>query len=119
MQPYTGEYVQSRMSCLNRGLIDEMMFTTELSRKTSNGTWRLGLNEWFYDIDYTSNTTMYDQSVPMDGSYPVRLYNPNYQNTPGRVYGANGYYYDFNKMRQNITKVTKIKWRSILLTIGM
>lgn len=97
MQPYTGEYVQSRMSCLNRGLIDEMMFTTELSRKTSNGTWRLGLNEWFYDIDYTSNTTMYDQSVPMDGSYPVRLYNPNYQNTPGRVYGGNGYYYDFNK----------------------
>lgn len=40
---------------------------------------------------------MYDQSVPMDGSYPVRLYNPNYQNTPGRVYGGNGYYYDFNK----------------------
>ena len=66
MQPYTGEYVQSRMSCLNRGLIDEMMFTTELSRKTSNGTWRLVLNEWFYDVDYTSNTTMYDQSVPMD-----------------------------------------------------
>ena len=73
MKPYTGEYVQSRMSCLNRGFIDSFMFTTELSRKVGNGTWRLGLNEWYYDIDYASNTTMYDQSVPTDGSYPVRL----------------------------------------------
>lgn len=41
MQPYTGEYVQSRMSCLNRGFIDSFMFTTELSRKVNNSTWRL------------------------------------------------------------------------------
>lgn len=97
MMPYQGEYVQSRMSCLNRGFIDEFMFTTELSRKLSNGTWRLGLNEWYYDIDYASNTTMYDQSVPADGSYPVRLYNPAYATAEGRIYGGNGYYYDFNK----------------------
>ena len=38
MQPYTGEYVQSRMSCLNRGFIDSFMFTTELSRKVNNST---------------------------------------------------------------------------------
>ena len=97
MRAYDGEYVQSRMSCLNRGFIDEVMFTTELSRKLSNGTWRLGLNEWYYDIDYASNTTMYDQSVPTDGSYPVRLYNPDYATSTARVYGGNGYYYDFNK----------------------
>lgn len=97
MQPYTGEYVQSRMSCLNRGYIDSFMFTTELSRKLNNGTWRVGINEWYYDIDYTSNTTMYDQSVPMDGSYAVRLFNKNYANETTRVYEGNGYYYDFNK----------------------
>lgn len=97
MQPYDGEYVQSRMSCLNRGFIDEFMFTTELSRKLSNGTWRLGLNEWYYDIDYASNTTMYDQSVPTDGSYPVRLWNPAFATAAGRSYAGNGYYYDFNK----------------------
>lgn len=97
MQAYNGEYVQSRMSCLNRGFIDEFMFTTELSRKLSNGTWRLGLNEWYYDIDYASNTTMYDQSVPTDGSYPVRLYNPDYAISTSRSYDGNGYYYDFNK----------------------
>lgn len=97
MKPYTGDYVQSRMSCLNRGFIDSFMFTTELSRKAGNSTWRLGLNEWYYDIDYASATTMYDQSVPMDGSYPVRLYNADYATYTDRTYAGNGYYYDFNK----------------------
>ena len=97
MQPYTGEYVQSRMSCLNRGFIDSFMFTTEVSRKVNNSTWRLGLNEWYYDVDYTSSTTMYDQSVPMDGSYPVRLYNADYATYSGRTYAGSGCYYDFNK----------------------
>lgn len=97
MQPYTGEYVQSRMSCLNRGFIDSFMFTTELSRKVNNSTWRLGLNEWYYDVDYTSSTTMYDQSVPMDESYPVRLYNADYATYSGRTYAGSGCYYDFNK----------------------
>lgn len=97
MKPYTSEYVQSRMSCLNRGFIDSFMFTTELSRKIGNGTWRIGLNEWYYDVDYTSATTMYDQSVPTDGSYPVRLYNADYASNNGRTYAGNGYYYDFNK----------------------
>ena len=97
MQPYTGQYVQSRMSCLNRGYIDEVMFTTELSKTLDNGTWRLGLNEWYYDVDYTSSTTMYDQSVPSDGSYPVRLYNADYATSATRAYGGNGYYYDFNR----------------------
>ena len=97
MKPYTGDYVQSRMSCLNRGFIDSFMFTTELSRKVGNSTWRLGLNEWYYDIDYASATTMYDQSVPMDGSYPVRLYNADYATYTDRTYAGNGYYYDFNK----------------------
>lgn len=97
MKPYTGEYVQSRMSCLNRGFIDSFMFTTELSRSVGNSTWRLGVNEWYYDIDYSSATTMYDQSVPTDGDYPVRLYNADYQTYADRTYGENGYYYDFNK----------------------
>ena len=97
MKPYTGDYIQSRMSCLNRGFIDSFMFTTELSRKAGNSTWRLGLNEWYYDIDYASATTMYDQSVPTDGSYPVRLYNADYATYTDRTYAGNGYYYDFNK----------------------
>lgn len=97
MQPYSGEYVQSRMSCLNRGFIDSFFFTSELTQKTNHGIWRFGVNEWFYNIDYTSSTTMYDQSVPKDGSYPVRLFNNNYSTSSNRNYPGSGYYYDFNK----------------------
>ena len=85
---YEGQYVQTRMSCLNAGTIDEFLFTSELSKQWRNSTLRLGLNEWFYNIDYCSNTTMYDQSVPADGSYAVRLWDANKRDS---------YFYDFNK----------------------
>ncbi len=84
LTPYSG-YVQSRMSCLNRGDIDESFLTTELSRTYSSGTWRVGLNQWHYDIDYTSNTTMYDHTVQ---EYPERLVKDGY---------TDGVFYDFNK----------------------
>ena len=87
-QPYTGQYVQTRMSCLNAGTIDEVLFTSELSKRFATSTLRVGLNEWYYNIDYCSNTTMYDQSVPEDGSYAVRLWDSK---------KTNSYFYDFNK----------------------
>ena len=85
---YDGQYVQTRMSCLNAGTIDEMLFTTELSKKFNTSTIRVGLNEWYYHIDYASNTTMYDQSVPADGSYALRVWDVNQRGD---------YFYDFNK----------------------
>lgn len=84
LTPYEG-YVQSRMSCLNRGNIDETFLTSELSREYKNGTWRIGLNQWHYKIDYASNTTMYDHTVE---EYPSRLMKESY---------TDGIYYDFNK----------------------
>ena len=89
-EPYSG-YVQSRMSCFNRGNVDEFFFTTELARQYDDQTWRVGLNEWYYDIDYASNTTMYDHTVE---AYPQILYGTAsnqvhyYGNTP---------YYNFNQ----------------------
>lgn len=85
---YNGEYVQTRMSCLNSGDINEFLFTSELSKKFRKSTLRVGVNEWYYHIDYTSNTTMYDQSVPSDGSYAVRLYD---------VGKRTSFFYDYNK----------------------
>lgn len=76
------------MSCLNAGTIDECLFTSELTKKFSSFTLRLGINEWFYNIDYCSNTTMYDQSVPADGTYALRLWDANKRDS---------YFYDFNK----------------------
>lgn len=48
-------------------------------------TWRVGVNEWYYDVDYASNTTMYDHTVE---EYPQMLYSADtkdihhYGNTP-------------------------------------
>lgn len=87
-EAYTGEYVQSRMACLNGGDIDEILLTSELQKQFRTSTVRLGVNEWWYDIDYASKTTMYDQSVPADGSYAVRLWDANQRST---------IFYDYNK----------------------
>ena len=88
VQAYGGRYVQTRMSCLNAGDIDEWLTTTELAKQFANSVVRVGLNEWFYKVDYASNTTMYDQSVPEDGSYALRLFDRNKRST---------YFYDYNK----------------------
>lgn len=85
---YDGQYVQTRMSCLNAGTVDELLFTNELQKRLKNSTLRIGINEWFYNIDYCSNTTMYDQSVPSDGSFAQRLWDANKRTS---------YFYDFNK----------------------
>lgn len=89
-EPYSG-YVQSRMSCFNRGNVDEFFFTTELSRRYGNQTWRVGLNEWYYDIDYASNTTMCDHTVE---AYPQMLYGT--ASNQVHYYG-NAPYYNFNQ----------------------
>lgn len=88
VKSYDGQYVQTRMSCLNAGTIDELLFTSELSKKFENSTLRIGVNEWYYNIDYASCTTMYDQSVPSDGSYAVRVWDSKLRDN---------YFYDFNK----------------------
>lgn len=88
LSAYTGDYVQTRMSCLNSGDINEFLLTSELIKKFTTSTVRVGINEWYYHIDYTSNTTMYDQSVPSDGSYAVRLYDAKKRNS---------FFYDYNK----------------------
>ena len=87
-QRYGGRYVQTRMSCLNAGTINEMLLTSELSKTFRTSTLRIGVNEWYYHIDYCSNTTMYDQSVPEDGSYAVRLWDASKRQS---------IFYDFNK----------------------
>ena len=95
--PYAG-YVQSRMSCFNRGHIHEFMMTSELSRQYNNTTWRVGLNEWFYKVNYASNTTMYDHTVE---AYPQLLYGTNNANM--NYYGNTPYY----NLNQNASEYYK------------
>ena len=93
LTPYEG-YMQSRMSCFNRGYIDETFLTTELKKEYKNMTWRVGLNQWHYDVDYSSNTTMYDHTVSAE---PEMLYAAT---TSDKNYYGSDYatpYYNFNQ----------------------
>lgn len=90
MMPYEG-YVQSRMSCFNRGKIDETFLTTELKKQYDNMTWRVGANQWHYNVDYASCTTMYDHTVE---AMPQMLYGTPSGNT--HYYGSTPYY-NFNQ----------------------
>lgn len=97
LTPYEG-YVQSRMSCFNRGYVDEFFFTAELSRRYDGMTWRIGLNEWHYDADYSSSTTMYDHTVE---EYPRILHGAASDNI--RYYGDTPYY----NLNQNASEYYK------------
>lgn len=81
-EAYNG-YVQTRMSCFNRGDFNNFMLTAELKKLSGDHQFRFGLNEWYYHGNYASNTTMYKNSVEV---YPHKL-----RDTTGVVY------YDYNK----------------------
>ena len=89
--PYAG-HMQSRMSCFNRGRIDETFLTSELKRKLSNMTWRVGIDQWHYHNNYASCTTMYDHTVQ---DTPELLYHPAALSEK-KYYGSTAYY-NFNQ----------------------
>lgn len=91
LTPYAG-HMQSRMSCFNRGKIDETFLTTELKRQYRNMTWRVGLNQWHYANDYASCTTMYDHTV---SEMPDILYHPT--TLSEKHYYGDTPYYNFNQ----------------------
>lgn len=91
LTPYVG-HMQSRMSCFNRGNIDETFLTTELKKQLRNMTWRVGLNQWHYANDYASCTTMYDHTV---SAMPDILYHPTAM-AEKHYYGTTPYY-NFNQ----------------------
>lgn len=60
---FKGKYIQQRTSNLNRGNTNEFFLKSELNGKANTHGWRIGLNELYYKVDYTSNTTTYFQEV--------------------------------------------------------
>lgn len=77
---------QGRVAYTHDGDINSLLFTTELAGTFGNHSWRIGLNEWRYDIDYYSNSIKYDHEV---AAYPLRL---SQKNSNGDVIT----YFDYN-----------------------
>ena len=90
-------YMQTRMSCLNSGSLNEGLFTAEISKQNGSHKWRVGVNEWFYHADYRSNTTMYDHEVAAN---PRRLTH-DVNNTPTTFYDYNANASEYYKGYEN------------------
>ncbi|QZT36079.1 hypothetical protein K5X82_12390 [Halosquirtibacter xylanolyticus] len=61
-EKYTGQK-QGRIGYSHDGTVKNLLATTELSYNGDVHDIRLGINEWYYDVDYASSTTRYDQVV--------------------------------------------------------
>lgn len=86
---YTGRK-QGRIGYSHEGKVENILLTSELTRHTETHYWRLGLNQWRYNVDYASETTQFDQTV---NAYP-RILTRKYRDVSGnwvtdRFYGYN------------------------------
>lgn len=61
---------QGRIGYSHDGDVSNILATTELKYDGKHHALRIGLNEWYYNVDYASSTTRYDQEVT---PYPERL----------------------------------------------
>lgn len=94
---YTGKK-QGRIGYSHEGNVQNLLFTSELKWNSGKHNWRIGLNEWYYNVDYASETTQFDQTVC---AYP-RILTRQYPDSNGnmltdRFYGYNSggaEYYD-------------------------
>ena len=70
--PYSG-LVDGRRTWLHFGKVQNFLVTSELQKQFTNHNVRLGLNEWFYDLDYHSSSLQWTGSVK---EYPDVLVGP-------------------------------------------
>ena len=80
------------------------MLTSELEKQLGNHKLRLGLNEWYYHLNYHSSSFQWYASV---GEYPTILYG-NYYN-PFTATISRTQTYDFNELSPEYTKGSENK----------
>lgn len=90
---YTG-LVEGRRTWLHFGKVQNALLTSELKKKTGNHDWRLGLNEWYYHLDYHSSSFQWTGTVT---EYPQIL---NRQEADGSTSKFRG----FNELSPEYTK---------------
>lgn len=63
--PYNGEYIQNVMALgTRRTPIKTIAATVDVSKQSGNHLWKVGLNQWFYDIDkYATESAFYAMEV--------------------------------------------------------
>lgn len=85
-EAYTGN-VLNRLMILNRAKINDAFMIAQVSKKSGNHTWRLGINEMYSHVDHHANSLQYSQEVKAN---PQRL---DRDGVPFRNFNTNGEYY--------------------------
>lgn len=84
-EPYAG-LVEGRRTWLHFGKVQNFLVTSELEKQIGNHGLRLGINEWFYDLDYHSSSFQWTGTV---NEYPQILSTPNGQGGHDKFFGFN------------------------------
>lgn len=84
-EPYA-ELVEGRRTWLHFGKVQNFLVTSELEKQIGNHGLRLGINEWFYDLDYHSSSFQWTGTVQ---EYPEILMTPTGDGQYSKFFGFN------------------------------
>lgn len=84
-EPYAG-LVEGRRTWLHFGKVQNFLVTSELEKQIGNHGLRLGINEWFYDLDYHSSSFQWTGTVQ---EYPEILMTPTGDGQYSKFFGFN------------------------------
>ncbi len=96
-QPYSG-YIDARRTWLHASTVKTALLTTEISKQSGEHLWRLGLNQWYYAIDYHSNSMQWFSEVK---EYPEIIHFDNQNGNDQTFYGFNQLGPEYTKGYEN------------------
>lgn len=95
--PYIG-LAEGRRTWLHFGKVSNFLLTSELSKRFGKHNLRLGLNEWYYHLDYHSSSFQWTGTV---SKYPDVLYRQGEDGTLSQFHGFNELSPEFTKGYEN------------------
>lgn len=95
--PYTG-LAEGRRTWIHIGKVRNALFAGELSKRFGRHDVRLGLDEWFYDLDYHSSSFQWTGTV---SAYPEVLTQKHADGTADRFRGFNELSPEYTKGYEN------------------
>lgn len=95
--PYIG-LAEGRRTWLHAGKVNNALLTAELNKSCGTHEMRLGLNEWYYHLDYHSSSFQWDGTV---SAYPDILVKHNADGTVSRFHGFNELSPEYTKGYEN------------------
>ncbi|MDE5901446.1 MAG: TonB-dependent receptor [Muribaculaceae bacterium] len=95
--PYVG-LAEGRRTWLHAGKVSNALLTAELNKSYGNHDARIGINEWFYHLDYHSSSFQWTGTV---SPYPDILVRHNADGTMSQFYGFNELSPEYTKGYEN------------------